>query len=237
MIDKILHAITNRANFPSAGFMSVSGFAPATPSPAAAAVMQLLHLSDTQNDYYVQGALAAVDAFPEIREAFREGDRSYAVQEFQRPQDIFTGVSPAADLNGPFMLHRRPDTFPVDFAIPLTYLDPSTLQAGLDGTQISLPCSIGAGVIFPEWPLDSGISGGLALVGQNWGSSFQGNIQHMPTGFPYQAAVRALDANIDKNELLLHAGLIEHYTFARDAVEKFATVLLALGTANIARWP
>lgn len=236
MIDKILHAVTNRSDFSSSGLRSVSGFTPITPAPAAETVMRLLCLDYSTNDYYVQGALAAIDAFPAIREAFREGDRSYALSEFQRPPDTFTGVTPRSGAQGPWELHHPPKVFPVTFEAQLSFLDSNQMGVSWDGASFPVPCSVSDNTIFPDWPEDLGVVGALELL-QAWGPGFRGTLSHVPTSFPYRAAVELLDLNTDKNELLLHAGLIEHYSFAADALEKFATVLLAVGVSNLQRWP
>jgi hypothetical protein len=233
MIDKILHAITNRRDFSSPHLRAVSSFVPVTPSPAASAVMAALHLDDATSDYYVHAALATIDAYPDIREGFQEGDRSYRLRDFQRPVDTFLGVEPIADTQGPFNLRRRPAVFPVDFTLPLSYLDFSHLGVRIDGQFHAVACSSGSDALYPEWPEELGISGGLRLVGQSWGSAFQGSITHMPPHFPYAAVAALLEALPAKNELLLNAGLIEHYAAVRAPSARLATVLLALGLSNL----
>ena len=235
MIDTILHAVTNRSNFATPLFASVSGFVPITPTPAAAAVMSLLHLDAPQHDYYVHAALAAIDAYPEIREAFREGDRSFEPWEFQRTHDAFQGFTPVADAQGPFVLARVPQVFPVDFNVGLTYLDPDQLGVTVDGAQFPVRCSVGSGTLYPLWPQGLGVSGGLALSSA-WDATWRGGTFHMPIAYPFAAVAALLDADTNKNELLLRAGLIEHYAMARGASEKLATVLLALGLANKQLW-
>lgn len=236
MIDTILHAITNRNDFASPLFASVSGFSPIQPTAAAQAVMSLLQLDYTQHDYYVHAALTTVDAYPEIREAFREGDRSFEPWEFQRTRDSFKGFKPIADAQGPFIAARIPKVFPVDCNIGLAYLDANQLGVTVDGQQFTVPCSVREDALFPIWPADMGVSGGLQLT-STWDPAWRGGIYHMPIAYPFAAVAALLDADSNKNELLLRAGLIEHYTMARTASEKLATVLLALGTANKRLWP
>lgn len=232
MIDKILHSITNRNLFASSGFRSVSGFVPVEASEAAQKVRRLVGLDVTAHDYYVQGALAAIDAYPDIREAFQEGDRSYALHEFKRPLDSWGGVGPVADRHGPFYARRVPQNFPVDFNVVLSYVDLNHVTILVDGVRHEVLCSVGGGILYPEWP-GIGISGGLKLVAQDWDPDFVGVVHHMPTSFPYPALAALLDLDTNKNELLLGAGLLEHYSGTREPLKKYALVLLALGKSTL----
>ena len=140
-----------------------------------------------------------------------------------------------ADAQGPFVLARVPQVFPVDFNVGLTYLDPDQLGVTVDGAQFPVRCSVGSGTLYPLWPQGLGVSGGLALSSA-WDATWRGGTFHMPIAYPFAAVAALLDADTNKNELLLRAGLIEHYAMARGASEKLATVLLALGLANKQLW-
>jgi hypothetical protein len=235
MLDLILHAVTNRANdFVSPVFSRVSTFHPVALDTDAQIVHDVLQLDFRQNDYYVVGLLQAIDAFPEIRQSFVEGQRASNISAWRRPPDTTAGGTLVANRIGPPNMRRLARTFPVSFQILLDYYQ-GDLRIQDGGTTKLLPPNPIDNTLFPDWPENLGITGGFATTG--WGSGWTGAINHVPVSFPWNAAVEALNSTTSTTTLLRRASLVETYFLAQSSFEKVAVAALALGLANTGVYP
>ncbi len=232
MINQILHLVTNRATFASALFPDNPDFLPGKLTADATAVHRLLRLDVTTNDYYVVGAMAALYSFPELIEALPAETRTFALADFQRPRDSILGATPIPDHSGPFVMRRHAAEFPVLTSVRLTYVEAGYVRISLGSSAQVVPITAQGALLYPQWPAELGISGGLQLVGQAWDADCVVVITHIPVTFPYDVVAEMLRVNNPKNSLLLQFGLLEHYFIATTPMEKVATVLTALALSN-----
>lgn len=231
MRDLTLHALTNRANdFVSPVFPRNSDFKPVPETAAVAAVRRLLGLDVRTNDYYVIGMLRAVEACPDILESL--GGRIGTRLDYVRPADVFTGFSLLPSPQGAPFLRCRPTGFPVPFSLSFDYLAPGVLRLTWGQAAWNLTVRPHNELLYVDWPKDLAI-GGLMSLTQPWQAGFHGEIQHIPSSYPYKAVADMLAANTDTVELLRDTRLVQNFFSAQDAIEKVALVGLALGKRTL----
>ena len=229
MVNKILTAITNRLSFATATFPRSTTTLPALPDDVEH-VRKLLKLDYYIDDYFVVGALAAIDAFPHLKEGFGEDVRSFRLLDYQRPLDQWT-VLHVGGHEAP-TVRRIPTEFPVTFDITFDFVDSTNMRATVGVTSFIVPVRPLGTILEPAWPAELGITGALDLQAQAWDNTFHARLRHVPSGYPYAVVAGILDDDTTKNTLLLASGLLLQYMRAVDPVEKVATVLTALGLSN-----
>jgi hypothetical protein len=231
MHNKILHSVTNRAGgFNTPGLLTSSEFHPSVETRASADLRHLMGLDYENDDYHVLAMLAAVEAHPDVFRAFQDGSRSYQVQDFPPPAPpVVSGGIMVSDAAGFARLQPVPDTCPVPPEVLLTYVSASAGGLSYGRRYEVLPCRVSDSTVFPTWPENLGISGGVYTT---WSPGAQVRIYARPTSFPYQVMADTLQVASCKNVFLQQQGLLNHYYQAEDAQKKLAIVALALGLSN-----
>ncbi len=230
MRNKILHSVTNRGRgFSTPEFLTNIDFHPSPETGATLALRKLLGLDQTVDDYHVIGMLAAIEGYPDVFREFQDGMRTYLLQNIITPAPVVTGGRFVTDVAGVPTLRLISTTVPVPEAVTLEYAG-AGLAALVYGSRYELiRCRYVNGVVYPEWPVDLGVTGGLAM---SWVATAKATIRARPPLFPYQKLALVLNVSDSKNEVLQRHGLLNNFHQAEDVQKKVAIVGLALGLSN-----
>lgn len=232
MINRTLHAITNRAGgFMTASLRAEPAFHPSTETPTTQRLRALLGVDRTEDDYHVFAILTAIEACPDIRAAFRDPVRSYAPHDYRPANPVYSGGTPVADAAGDPQCRLKANETPVPTGFFLQFTDPGcgTVRYGRRTTVV--PVTISEGRVYPQWPEFMGFSGGVQM---SWEPGAVFSARARPVRFPYGVLAAALRADDAKNELLERHLLTAQFHRAPDEVRQVAVAALALGLSNSA---
>ena len=230
MRNKILHSVTNRrGGFVTPSLLASTEFNPSPETSDSAELRRLLGLSYTGDDYHVLAVLAAVEAHPDVLRAFQDGLRSYRLQDFTPALPWVSGGVMVADVAGVPQLRPIATSAPIPAAIQLAYVSASAASLTYGARYELIPCRTSGANVFPSWPQDLGISGGVQTT---WAPGAVVSVYARPAVFPYQMMADALQVAGCKNGFLQQQGLLNNFHQAEDAQKKLAVVALALGLSN-----
>jgi len=232
MVNRILHTVTNRANFVSPVFPVSTSFEPKQQSELATSVRKFLQMPFNVQDYYVVGLLQAIDAVPDIRWEFGGEPRTYDLKHYQHPKPWATGAELGPDAGGPPAVNRIASEWPVFFDMYATYVDSTHLRITGGTHNDIVSARLNGDFVMVEWPSWTGIKGTLQNLDPGWNSSFQFHIYHIPSNFPYSVLAAQLQEVPDVYQLLIQQGLEAEFYSARTPLEKVATVALAVGLSH-----
>lgn len=228
MITPILTALTNRANgFIWPRFGADPLFVPVRLPDYAEVVRQELQLHDETTDYFVVGVLQSLLGCPWVGEQACELTELTFLYTYVYPQDGWVGGTLKASSKDPATFAFVPTSWPVVLDWSLSYLEPqkSVLKNGTTSEVVTA-------VVNPdnrlsiEWPARLNARGVIDLAG-SWEAGAEVNFTHHPGAYPYSAAVAAIGALRETNQLLLRTGTATAWHAARSDMERIA--LLALG--------
>jgi hypothetical protein len=228
MINRTLHAITNRAMFNSDTLLD-SSYSPHGETTASRQLRSLLGLDRTQDDYHVFAVLAAIEAYPDIVAAFEDPIRSYETSDYSPPAPVFSGGAPISDANGVYRCQLVVTEAPVPASFTFTWIDARFGALRYGNRREVLPVSVMSSFVYPEWPEQLGFSGGIDTT---WASGAVFQVDAYPARFPYEVMAANLQNADCKNGFLLQHGLLDHFHFASTSMEKVAVTALALGLSN-----
>lgn len=233
MINRTLHAITNRAGgFNTRALPLVSEFRPSEETQASAQLRALLGLDRKQDDYHVFAALAAVESHPEIQTAFQDEVCTYQINDYINPTPRFSHAL-VDDALGVPRCALRPTEAPVPASFSLGYVDTGFGVLTYGARREIIPVDVVAPIVYPRWPAALGFNGGINITWEA-GATFTGHAY--PVNFPYDVmALRLREADC-KNEFLLRHDLLNQFHQAPNAVKQVALTLLALGLSNPAAY-
>ena len=230
MRNKILHSITNRrGGFVTPSLLASTEFNPSVETSDSAELRRLLGLDYTGDDYHVLALLACVEAHPAVLRAFQDGLRSYRVQDFTPPVPWVSGGVMVNDPAGVPQLRPIATSAPVPAAVVLDYVSASSAALTYGARYELITCRTAGANVFPSWPADLGISGGVQTT---WAPGARVSVYARPVVFPYQMFADALQTSGSKNRFLQQQGLLNNFYQAADAQEKLAITALALGLSN-----
>ncbi len=230
MINRTLHAITNRAQgFNTTTLIADPGFRAALETEVTRRLRAMLGLDITRDDYHVFAVLAAVASCPDIDESFQDPVRSYALGDYAPPAPRYSGGLAVPDAKGAPQCQLLPQDTPVPDRFTLTYVDQDFGAVQYGSSRVIVPVAVLDNLVYPRWPLSLGFSGGVQMT---WGAGAQFTAQAYPFRFPYEVLAETLHQAPEKNALLEAHGLLDHFYLAPTAVKKVALVALALGLSN-----
>jgi hypothetical protein len=232
MRNKILHSVTNRTGgFKTPSLLTSTEFQPSVETVDSREVRRILGVDQTADDYHVLAMLAAVAAQPEVLRAFQDGVQSYRVQDFALVAPLVAGAVMVPDKDGAPTLAPVASTAPIPDHISIDFVSATAAAMTYGGRYELMPCYAVSGVLYPTWPVDLGITGGLQMP---WSAGAHCDIYARPVLFPYQVMADTLQASSAKNIFLQSQGLLNNFYQAEDAQKKVALVALALGLSNSA---
>jgi hypothetical protein len=239
MINKFLHAITNRkALSTDPMFASDTNFAPALLDPQASAMRTALCLDYTGSDYYLRVYASVMNAFPDIQGQLNDFATTYAVTDFL-PAGVFMDGARFVNnttLQGRY-LDLQPITLPVGLTYTIAFVSPGSCSIKQEETGIIVAASCRAmtdvreTVLHVDWPLGIPFYGPLSLD-QAWVNDCTICIQTCPSGFPYRAALDALLRNSYFVTLLQNKGMMQAFRTTADVREQLAIALLLIAVSN-----
>jgi len=232
MTNKILHTVTNRATFVSPVFPAETTFSPTTQLAVPTSVREFLQMPFNVHDYFVVGLLQAIDAVPELRWDFNETIRTYDLKHYQYPTTWQTGAELGPSMEGPPAVNRIADEWPVFFDIYADYVDAAHLRVYGGSHNEIVSATPNGDFVIVNWPSWTGISGTLQNLDPGWTSGFSFHLYAIPNNFPYENIAAALKERSDVYQLLTQQGLEAQLFSARTAMEKVATVALAVGLSH-----
>ena len=224
MINGILHRITNRVNdFDNLCFYDDGSYIPVPETWGLRASLGLLDLS---TDFYIISALAAINAFPEIKSEFGADYPSYDLSKITPEVPAVTGAQLVANAFGPPVVHRRASEFPVDFVTLISWAAQDQVRVEIGGVSRTLPARISGSRLMVDWDAASGITGDL-VCDSPWSGESLVQITSTPWGFPYAAVLAATDT-AERRDALSRAGLMEQFYLAGSDAERLAVLCLIL---------
>ena len=244
MINKFLHAITNRAAI-SADPMFVSDprFQPAALSTGDLAMRAALQLNNTSTDYYLRAYASVMSLFPDLEAIIADDNRSYEPSDFLPAGVRSTGGSLLSNqTSSGSYLDLKPVTMPVPMTYVISYESPGTAKLTQPdiGNQLStsviVMTDVNGAIMQVQWPEYWPFRGPVALS-QAWAPGAQVTFVVEPSRFPYTAAVRALAAIPYFQQLLVTYQLATTYQNTPDVKEKLALALAVIAVSNPAVYP
>lgn len=233
MLNRALHLLTNRSRFNSVYFVPDAAFVPCKETADSAEVRRLLGLDQETSDYHTRAVLGAVHGVPVIFDEFHDPVRTYRATDFDREPVVMLGAVWIFDETG------APEFSPVTTDVPavgkltLTAIDASRalLVYGSRSETLATRYAADAKQLYPQWPEDLGIVGGLQLV-QTWTTGSKINITGYPARYPWKQVAESLRQSASARTLLQTANLVGHFHNADSSVEQVAVVALALAKTH-----
>lgn len=243
MRNAVLHLISNKSgDFNSSLFPENSFYTPQVTTPEEDFIRTKLFINDS--NYHLVNSMLAVYAFPEILMEFRESATTYDFKDLQQNIVTITGANYANTSTENFNIVNIPDKFPTPnyFNWQVKYQDSGhAVFSGCD-SSISIPCSLTSttqgstayNILTADWPAQAGIKGGFALdtnTSWSYGTSF--SLYVYPAVFPYEAAIAYINKFSEVSTVLNNTGLSRNYYNAQSAIEKYATLMLAIANPAV----
>lgn len=242
MRNAVLHLISNKSgDFGSAALPANSFYTPHIPTAAEQFVRSALLINDS--NYHLVNSMLAVYAFPEILSDFRESSRTFDFKELQSNIVTIDGAAYANTTTENFNILNVPNSFVSTnyFNWQFKYQDYENLVfIGCD-SSFTIPYtlteviqdSVTYRIISAEWPAVSGIRGGFSLAPDvSWSTGTSFSLTVYPAVFPYEATVNYINNFSETATLLTNTGLARNYYNAQSAIEKYATLMLALADTD-----
>jgi hypothetical protein len=135
-------------------------------------------------------------------------------------------------MEGPPAVNRIADEWPVFFDIYADYVDAAHLRVYGGSHNEIVSATPNGDFVIVNWPSWTGISGTLQNLDPGWTSGFSFHLYAIPNNFPYENIAAALKERSDVYQLLTQQGLEAQLFSARTAMEKVATVALAVGLSH-----
>lgn len=234
MINRALHSISNRAGgFIEKFFPDNPSFHPSSETPDTLALRRLLGVDRAGDDYHLVAVLAAIEAYPEIQQQFDDRQRTYRLETYAKPAPQVGGGVFVPDAAGPAQIKLMATEVPVPEVLTLTYRQASLATLVYGQRRETVRVGQSGGTIYPEWPADLGISGGVTLT---WEADAQLVVRAVPARFPFAVLAEELKRSGALRGLLVRQQLVEHFHLAPDPVKKVALAALALGLSNPAAY-
>ena len=244
MINKLLHALSNRAGpFAEPLFISDPGFQPATLPEPERKIREAMLLQVTDNDYYLKAYLAAIAAYPDIQLLADDSVVSYQMTDFP-PQGVEVSggdMTSNSNMVG-FFTDPKPVELPVNLNWSISYLDTHYLMIQGRETGVVRRTTYQPSGTAPnqtlriDWPSDVPFQGPINLS-QVWELGATVIIQTTPSAFPYQQVVDRLRGNWWLMHLLAQQKFVDEYTTFPDAQRKVALACMALALSNPSVYP
>lgn len=243
MRNAVLHLISNKSgDFNSEVFPENSFFTPHPVSPEESFIRSKLFINDS--NYHLVNSMLAVYSFPEILLEFRETSRTYDFKFLQHNYVSVIGATYANTATENFNLVNIPTTFPTPayFNWEIRYQDYNNLIfAGCD-TTVSIPYTLTTTtqdsntyrILTADWPSQAGIKGGFALDSNlDWSYGNSISLYVYPAAFPYDAAIAYISKFSEVSAVLNATGLSRNFYNAQSAIEKYATLMLAIANPSV----
>lgn len=235
MINKLLHALSNRKEFNEPYFKPAIQFTPAYFPQVENECRRLLYLDVSNTDYYLKLYLGLLHAYPDIEANFDDRVRTYSVEDF--------GIQVIRIEDGDFVSDSQnfgyftdpPATLPVQLRYQLQYFQPDYTKVSIreNGQVFVVRHSLSSDkkVLHLNWPDNLPFQGPLK-VRSPWteGSSIVIDVE--PRGFPYETMARRLDGNLYLIRLFSEASLVDEYVNTKDHQRKVALALAVLAAHN-----
>lgn len=174
-----------------------------------------------REDYYV---LAAITALATDRTILLSTGLDlpppFLLHNLQHGQPTWQGAAPDFSSRYP-SLKYHPDKLPADFEMRFSILSPGRLQVWNDSFSEVVPFSSLGDAIYPAWPRESGLSGGVIPHKDDFSCSFS------PVSYPWAWVADAL-----KDSLVVRAisrnGYADAYASADNPAVRVAAAVAAL---------
>jgi len=241
MINKLLHALSNRDSFHEPVFRSDTGFSTKVVGEEERKLRALLLLDVTDTDYYLKVYLGLIHAYPDIEAHFDDKGRTYDVEDFGIQAVQIDGADFMSAVNA-IGLFTDPvsEELPVNLRYRIRYDQPeyaelSVRESGLI-RKSRYNLSADGKVIHIDWPDDFPFSGPLQLQ-EPWAMGSEINIAVEPRHFPYEVMVSRLSNNAYLIRQISEAGLVDEYVNTQDHQRKVAIALAILAANNTSVFP
>jgi hypothetical protein len=235
MINKLLHALSNRKKFQESMFRSDPGFSPALLSEENLMLRQLLFLDVSDTDYYLKIYLGLLHAYPDIEANFQDDVRTYDVEDFgikvvKVDGGDFLSALPAGFYTDPISNH-----LPVWLRYQIRYDLPGYVRLLNQEAQVvrrsRFNLSADSKIMHVDWPEDFPFTGPLKIPSP-WTTGSAINIQVEPRHFPYEEMAQRLSSNVYLMRLISEASLVDEYVNTRDIQRKVAIALAVVAANN-----
>ena len=234
MRDSVLHLLTNRAsNFGSPIFPRYSDYTPHEETEVETIIRDLLYLRPTAGAYHLIGLLAAVYAFPEVYQEFKESDRTYDLADYTKSPTVMVGGKFAGSPQRILTFNRIPIEFPVSFDMSIAYKDPLEVRILAGNTNFDVPFFVRNNKLDIQWPVETGITGLLDPDGGVWAQGSIITINHEPGCYPYKILADILLKNSTAIQYLNSVGLLKNFFSAQSSIEKVAIMALAISNPSL----
>jgi len=235
MINKILHALSNRKKFQEYTFRPDPGFSPALLSDEDLELRQLLFLDVSDVDYYLKIYLGLLHAYPDVEANFQDDVRTYDVEDFGIQVVKIEGGDFLSAVSAGFYTDPVANDLPVRLRYQIRYDLPEYVQLSNRESQIIRRVRYGLSsdrkIMHVDWPDDFPFDGPLKIASP-WASGSAINIQVEPRHFPYEVMVQRLSNNVYLMRLISEAGLVDEYINTRDDQRRVAIALAVVAANN-----
>ncbi len=238
MINRLLHALSNRSVFSTPAFIPDPAFIPAQFNADTLALRQALLLDVDTTDYYLQVYLGLLEAYPDLKNLFQDFQTSYRLPEFL-PRGV--QIDGADLLSTPAIGGRFTDPpnerLPLALTWRLDCQDHNTCQiSAVETSQVWLTdyqlVNMPSGQLLQlNWPAGVPFAGVLRL-NQPWVLGSRIQILVSPSQFPYAVLVQRVRQVPSLSALLSRFNLTSAFAGSFEATEQLALILTALGLDN-----
>lgn len=239
MINKLLHAWTNRKVISSDPmFAGDPTFVPIVLSPEAQKLRSILQLDYVGSDYYLKYYLAAIEAFPALKELTNDRVTTYSVKDFLPFTPTLEGADFVSNTGvcGIFT-DLKPTSVPVTLTYTLDYVNDRLCRiVGVEtGVTVVAACNAASDVndvfLNVAWPPGIPFSGPLKLT-QAWVSGARVVIRVEPSRFPVSNLISQLQTNFYFIQLLGNFQAMGDFKNALDLRERLAIALVVLALSH-----
>ena len=227
-INRHLWLLTGRSSdFVAEALNTGLSYGGGSPSTEVVIAREMLRLGDTTTDYYVVGAMAALQAAGspaggDVSTVFLPGALRI------KPPTVAGGeLRPASSLP-PSLIHR-PTSLPAGRVWTVSCVDAATSLVSDDaGYSALVPTRFSSGVVYPEWPAYVGFHAAVAPDGGVWepGSSF--TIVTEPSGYPYAAVAASAASSHPLANLLSSEGELSAFHTAPSSIQRVGALVAAV---------
>lgn len=238
MINKILHAVSNRALFYTPLFVPQPGFLAAVLSSDAQNLRTALLLNVLNTDYYLKIYLGLLEAYPDLKAQFNDWHTSYEVTDFL-PRGVL--VDGGDFLSAPNIAGTFTDppntTLPVNLTYLIDYQSANLCNVTLveqGNSQLVSYQLFGKApeqILSLDWPDTLPFVGQIKLT-QNWTLNSRVQIFVEPSQFPYDLILASAERWPYLNTLLVSYGMNDAYAYSVETTEKLAIIITLLGLSN-----
>jgi len=181
-----------------------------------------------REDYFVFGAIGALAASPAIAASLRLDLPSPTVLvDLQHPNPKWFGAEVDLESSKIPTIRHRATEWPPPFAYELSYEDPDFGNLTANSRSRVIRVNHQNEVIYPEWPVDTGIEGGL-VPSIAWSDDTVILVRFLPCCYPWRLVSDRMRDDAKITELLHCTGYASIFGAATSPVEKIGAVVAAI---------